>query len=115
MRKFRNRLFVHQLAGLLIIWLATSITSPAQASEAADESWTSASQSSIANANPYRTTESHLKSGNRTLDKKTVEVRGPDGTYQLYYRTETETIQESPTLTRCITRTYIPIWTEMSI
>jgi hypothetical protein len=37
-----------------------------------------------------------------------VEVRGPDGTYQLYYRTETETIQESPTLTRCITRTYNP-------
>ena len=108
MRKFRNRLFGNQLAGLFIIWLATLITSPAQASKAADESWTSASQSSIANANPYRTTESHVKSGNRTLDKKTVEVRGPDGTYQLYYRTEIETIQESPTLRRSITRTYNP-------
>jgi len=108
MSKFRTRLFLHQLAGMVIIWLATSITSRAQASDATDESWTSASQNSTANANPYRTTESHVKSGNRTLDKKTVEVRGPDGTYQLYYRTEIETIQESSTLTRCITRTYHP-------
>jgi hypothetical protein len=96
MSKFRNRLFVHQLAGLFIIWLATSITSPAQASEAADESWTSTSQSSIANANPYRTTESHVKSGNRTLDKKTVEVRGPDGTYEFYYRPKLKQFRKAP-------------------
>jgi hypothetical protein len=108
MSKFRNRLFVHQLAGVFIVALATSITSLAQTSEAADESWTATSQNSTANANPYRTTESHVKSGNRTLDKKTVEVRGSDGTYQLYYRTEIETIQESPTLTKRITRTYHP-------
>jgi hypothetical protein len=106
--KFRNRLFVNQLAGVLIIWLATSMTSRAQASDASDESWRFTNQNSTANANPYRTTESHVKSGNRTLDKKTVEVRGPDGTYQLYYRTEIETIQESPSLRRSITRTYNP-------
>jgi hypothetical protein len=108
MNKFRKRLLVHQLVGVLIIWLATSISSLAQTSEAADESWTSAGQNSTANGNPYRTKESHVKSGNRTLDKKTVEVRGSDGAYQLYYRTEIETIQESPSLTRCITRTYHP-------
>jgi hypothetical protein len=108
MNKFRKRFLVHQLVGVLIIWLATSISSLAQTSEAADESWTSAGQNSTANGNPYRTKESHAKSGNRTLDKKTVEVRGSDGAYQLYYRTEIETIQESPTLTRCITRTYHP-------
>jgi hypothetical protein len=108
MSKFRNRLFVHQLAGVFIVALATSITSLAQTSEAAAETWTSARQNSTANANPYRTTESHVKSESRTLDKKTVEVRGPDGTYELYYRTEIETIQESPTLTRSITRTYNP-------
>jgi len=61
MSKFRNLPFVHHLAGVFIIALATSITSPAQASEAANESWTSASQNSTANANPYRTTESHVK------------------------------------------------------
>jgi hypothetical protein len=37
-----------------------------------------------------------------------VDVPGPDGTYQFYYRTEIETVQESPTLTRSITRTYNP-------
>src|ERR1700751_5442374 len=40
--------------------------------------------------------ESHLKCGNRTLDEKTVEVRGPDGTYEFYYRTEIATVQDSP-------------------
>jgi hypothetical protein len=65
-------------------------------------------QNLTANANPYRTTESHLKCGNRTLDKKTVEVRGPDGTYEFYYRIEVATVQESPGLTRSITRTYNP-------
>jgi hypothetical protein len=108
MNKFRKRLLVHQLVGVLIIWLATSISSLAQTSEAADESWTSVSQNSTANANPYRTTESHVKSGNRTLDKKTVEALGSDGAYQLSYRIETEIIQESPTLTKSITRTYHP-------
>jgi hypothetical protein len=58
MSKFRNSLFVHQLAGAMIR-LATSITSPAQASEAADESGTSTSHSSTTDANPYRAKESH--------------------------------------------------------
>jgi hypothetical protein len=108
MGKFRNRFFEHQLAALFIICLAASTTARAQASAPVDESWTSSSQNLTADANPYRTKESHLKSGNKTLDEKTVEVRGSGGSYQLYYRTETETIQENPTLTRSTTRTYNP-------
>jgi hypothetical protein len=34
------RLFVHQLARVVIIWLVTSVTSRAQAYDATDESWT---------------------------------------------------------------------------
>jgi len=107
MSNSRIRLLLHKVAGLGVIWLATSILSFAQTCES-DGSWISTSQNVTANANPYRTTESHLKCGNRILEKKTVEVPGPDGTYQFYYRTEIETVQESPTLTRSTTRTYNP-------
>jgi hypothetical protein len=106
MRKVHTRFFIDHVVRLCIICLATAVSSFAQANDATDASWAATSQNQTANANPYRTAESHVKSGNRTLDKKTVEVRGPDGTYQLYYRTEIETVQESPTLTRSITRTY---------
>ena len=56
-----------------------------------DQSWTATSEASSANSNPSRTTESYTKSGNRTVHKKTVEVLGPDGEYQPYIETETET------------------------
>jgi hypothetical protein len=60
------------------------------------------------NTNPMRTTESHTKSGNRTFDKKNVEVLNADGVYEPYYEVETETVQENATTTRSIARTYNP-------
>src|SRR5215469_6879571 len=93
----------------VLVLAATTISVAAQSQPAkADQSWTTRSETSTANANPSRTTESYIKSGNRTVDKKTVEVLGPDGEYQPYYETEIETIQEGPTATRSITRTYNP-------
>lgn len=97
------------LIGASIVLLVSAIRVDAQISlPASDESWTVSSQNLIAHNNPYRTTESHVKSGNRTFDQKVMEVRGTDGQYQPYVRVETETIQESPNLTRSITRTYNP-------
>ena len=99
----RNRYLV------LIVCLASATFAGAQVpSPAPDESWNATSQTAVSNVNPFRTAESHVKSGNRTVDKKTVEVLGPDGRYQPYYEVETETIQESPTVTRSIARTYAP-------
>jgi hypothetical protein len=87
----------------------TTIFAGAQSQPAKDDqSWTATSETSTANANPSRTTESYTKSGNRTLHKKRVEVLGPDGEYQPYIETEIETIKESPTAIRSITRTYNP-------
>jgi hypothetical protein len=71
-----------------------------------NESWTATTQSSGDNTNPSRTTESHTKSGNRSEDKQTVEVLGPDGRYQRYQDTEKETIQVNATTTRTEVRTY---------
>jgi hypothetical protein len=71
-----------------------------------DESWTATSEKAGPNANPSRTTESHTKSGNRTVDKQRVEFLGPNGSYQPFLETETETVQVTDTATRTIVRTY---------
>jgi hypothetical protein len=71
-----------------------------------DESWTATTQTQVDNTNPLRTTESHFKSGNRTVDKQSVEVLGPDGRYQPGSDTETETIHLNATTTRTVVRTY---------
>src|SRR5215469_3854045 len=96
-------------AVFMVLPLASTTISAAAQSQPAkgDQSWTATSATSTANANPSRTTESYTKSGNRTLDKKTVEVLGPGGEYQPYMKIETETI-EGPTATRSTTRRYNP-------
>jgi len=71
-----------------------------------DESWTATKQTSIPNTNPSRTTDSHSKSGNRTIDKQRVDVLGPNGQYQPSYETETETVDVDATTTRTVVRTY---------
>lgn len=71
-----------------------------------DESWTATTQTDVENTNPLRTTESHSKSGNRSVDKQRVEVLGPDGRYQPGSDTETETIHINATTTRTVVRTY---------
>ena len=68
--------------------------------------WTATTQTSIDHANPSRTLESHSKADNRSVDKQRVEVLGPDGRYQPYYDTETETIQVNATTTRTVVREY---------
>lgn len=71
-----------------------------------DESWTKTKDSAAPNFNPSRTTASHTKSGNRTVDKQTLEVLGINGRYQPSSETETETIQVDAVTIRTIVRTY---------
>jgi hypothetical protein len=70
------------------------------------ESWTTTTESSVANTNPSRMTQSHTKSGNRTVDTQRVEMLGVDGRYQPFSETETETVQADATTTRTVVRTY---------
>jgi len=58
------------------------------------------------NTNPTRTTESHTKSGNRTVDKQTTERLGTDGHYQPYLDVEKETVQVNATTVRTIERSF---------
>jgi hypothetical protein len=71
-----------------------------------NESWTVTTQTSRDNTNPSRTTESHAESGNRSVDKQSMEVLGPDGEYKPYSEIEKETIHVNATTTRTVVHTY---------
>jgi hypothetical protein len=71
-----------------------------------NESWTATTQTSVDTTNPSRTTESHAKSGNRSVDKQSVEVLGPNGRYLPDSETDKETVQVNATTTRTVERTY---------
>ena len=73
----------------------------------ATESSRSTTEFRVDNLSPLRTTESHETRGNRTLENQHVERIGPDGDYQPYSDTETETLQVNPTTTRVFVRTYV--------
>ncbi len=92
----------------MVLCVGSAVCSWAQAAPPSntEESWTATKQTSIENTNPLRTTESHSKSGNRSLDKQKVEVLGPDGGYRPDHDIETETIRVNDTTTRTVVRTY---------
>jgi len=71
-----------------------------------NESWTATTQSSVGSTNPSRTTESQVTSGDRTVDKLSVEELGPNGRYEPDYETEKETVHVNATTTRTEVRTY---------
>src|SRR6266851_200274 len=79
-------------------------TSDAQANES--QSWTKTTESQTANMNPTRTTESHQKSADGTVDHQTVERLGPEGHYEPYYEIEKESVAVNGTTTRTIERTF---------
>ena len=98
------------LKAIVSATLCVTATACAHAQEppksVSDESWTKTTHQAEQNINPSRTTQSHTKSGNRTVDKQKVDVLGPDGGYQPLTETETETVQIDATTTRTVVRTY---------
>src|ERR1700739_3884996 len=91
----------------LILCAGSVVSAHAQdAQPKTNESWTVTTQTSQDNTNPSRTTESHAKSGDRSMDKQRIEVLGPDGEYQPYSDTEKKTIHVNATTTHTVVRTY---------
>ena len=64
----------------LALWAQTSDSQTGDA----NKSWTYTTESQGDNVNSTRTIESHTQSGNRTLDKQSVEPRGSDGHFEPY-------------------------------
>jgi hypothetical protein len=91
----------------LALWAQTSTSQTDDASKSGSSTnWTATTESHSDNAEPLRTTESHTQSGNRTLDKQSVQRRGSDGSFEPYQDTEKETVQVDDATVRTVTRTY---------
>jgi hypothetical protein len=71
-----------------------------------DKSWTATTESQSDNVNPTRTTESHTRTGNRTLDSQSIQRRGPDGHFEPYQDFEKETVKVDATTVRTIARAF---------
>ena len=83
------------------LWAQT----PSSTSDA-NQSWTATTDSHNQSSDPIRTVESHTQSGNRTVDKQSVQRRASDGSYVPYQDVEKETVQLDAGTIRTITRTF---------
>lgn len=105
---------VHLLPGLMIVGVAfmcVSVPVVAQNSDAdsanSDKAWSATGESSYTSGvNNVRTSESHAKSGDRTVDKQSLQRVGPDGRYENFMDVETETVKMNATTTKTITKTF---------
>jgi hypothetical protein len=86
----------------LALWAQT----PDSQGDEENKSWTATTDSNSENAERIRTTESHTHSGNRTLDKQSVERRSSDGGFVPYQDIEKETVQADAATVRTTTRTF---------
>src|SRR6202167_838584 len=68
--------------------------------------WTATTESQGDQVYPTRTVESHTQSGNRTVDKQSVQRRDSDGHFEPYQDIEKETVQVDATTVRTTTRTF---------
>ena len=85
-------------------------TSDSRTAEEPTKSWTATtdlkSDDLLPQRIPVRIIESHSQNGNRTLDKRSVEIRGTDGRFEPYQDIEKETLQVDATMVRATTRTF---------
>jgi hypothetical protein len=85
-------------------------TSDSPTAEEPTKSWTATtdlkSDDLLTERNPVRIIESHSQNGNRTLDKRSVEIRGTDGHFEPYQDIERETLTVDASTVRTTMRTF---------
>ena len=83
-------------------------TADSQATEDANKSWTATTDFKRENVNPTHIIESHQQNGNRTVDKRSVQVPVPGhaGHFEPFQDIETETVQVDANTVRITTRTF---------
>jgi len=94
------------IAACLSSAVALWAQAPNSQTDAANTNWTSTTDSRNGDADPFRTIESHSQSGNRTVDKQSVERRGDDGGFVPDKDVEKETVQVDADTVRTTTRTF---------
>ena len=104
--EYLSRVSVLAIAVLLssgcVLWAQT----PDSKTDDSNKSWSTTTEAQGEGVNPTRTTESHTQSGNRTVDKQSVERRGPDGHFEPFQDIETETVKVDAHTVRTITRAF---------
>lgn len=102
-----NQGVVILLASLVVcagtLWAQAPDAKPSDA----NQSWTT-SHDSRTDVDSVHTVESHTKSANRTIDRRTTERRQADGYVSDYQEVETESVQVNSSTERTITRTFGP-------
>lgn len=106
LRPLSRRWLKSIVAGAFCVGSAVCVQARNPQQSSGDESWTTTRDTTPQYAKSSRITESHSKSGNRTVDKQRMEVPGLNGGYQPASETETETVQVDATTTRTVVRTY---------
>src|SRR5271165_6993726 len=85
-------------------------TADSQTAEEPTKSWTATtdlkSDDLIPQRIPVRIIESHSQNGNRTLDRRSVEIGGTDGRFEPYQDIEKETVTVDGSTVRTTTRTF---------
>jgi len=85
-------------------------TSDSPTTKDANQSWTATtdlkSDTLTPQRIPIRITESHSQNGNRSLDKRSVDIRGTDGRLGPYQDVERETVTVDASTVRTTTRTF---------
>jgi hypothetical protein len=106
--KRRLRQFMLLMFGL---HLFSSCTLVAQTTDSpagdSNKSWRATTDLKTDYGNPTRTSESHTQNGNRTVDVRSLQTRGPDGNFQPYQDIETEAVRVNATTTHTTTRTFV--------
>jgi hypothetical protein len=80
---------------------------PDSAVDSSNRSWAATTESKADYGNPTRTFESHTQNGDRTVDVRSLQTRGPDGNYTPYQDIETETVRVNASTSRTTTRTFV--------
>ena len=81
-------------------------TADSQTTADANKSWTATTDFKRKDVDPTRIIESHQQNGNRTVDKRSVQIPGFDGHFEFYQDIETETLQVDANTVRVTTRTF---------
>ena len=108
-RKLKRALLV---IGGLCCYAFSSLaqTTDATTLDQTNKSWTATTDSKsddlLPTRIPVRIVENHSQDGERTLDKRSVEIRGTDGHFESYQNTERETLQVDTNTVRTVTRTF---------
>ena len=94
-----------------VAFMCVNVFSFAQSSDADsannDKPWSATGESSYTSGvNNVRTSESHAKSGDRTVDKQSLQRVGSEGRYENFMDVETETVKVNATTTKTITKTF---------